>query len=55
MSPQTHAGIDYSKVDEVLSSYGYKKSNLIAILQKVHVPTIINNFNFPLSRKRISE
>ena len=35
MSQQTHAGIDYSKVDEILSSYGYKKSNLIAVLQKV--------------------
>ena len=35
MSPQTHAGLDYSKVDEILSSYEYKKSNLIAILQKV--------------------
>lgn len=35
MSPQTQAGLDYSKVDEILSSYEYKKSNLIAILQKV--------------------
>ena len=35
MSQQTHAGIDYSKVDEILSSYEYKKSNLIAVLQKV--------------------
>ena len=35
MSPQTHAGIDYSKVDEILSAFEYKKSNLIAILQKV--------------------
>lgn len=35
MSPQTHAGLDYAKVDEILSTYGYKKSNLIAILQKV--------------------
>lgn len=35
MSPQTHAGLDYSKVDAILSSYEYKKSNLIAILQKV--------------------
>ena len=35
MSPQTHAGLDYSKVDEILASYEYKKSNLIAILQKV--------------------
>ena len=31
----TQNGIDYSKVDEILSSYGFKKSNLIAILQKV--------------------
>ena len=35
MSPQTQAGLDYSKVDEILSSYEYKKSTLIAILQKV--------------------
>lgn len=35
MSPQTHAGLDYSKVDAILSSYEFKKSNLIAILQKV--------------------
>ena len=35
MSPQTQAGIDYSKVDEILAAYEYKKSNLIAILQKV--------------------
>ena len=35
MSPQTQAGLDYSKVHELLSSYEYKKSNLIAILQKV--------------------
>ena len=35
MSSQTHAGLDYSKVDEILASYEYKKSNLIAILQKV--------------------
>ena len=35
MSSQTHAGLDYSKVDEILASYQYKKSNLIAILQKV--------------------
>ena len=33
MSAQT--GIDYSKVDEILASYNFKKSNLIAILQKV--------------------
>ena len=35
MSPQTQAGLDYSKVDEILSSYEYTKSNLIALLQKV--------------------
>ena len=35
MSPQTQAGLDYSKVDEILSSYEYKMSNFIAILQKV--------------------
>lgn len=35
MSPQTHSGLDYSKIDAILSTYEYKKSNLIAILQKV--------------------
>lgn len=35
MSPQTHTGIDYSKVDEIMSSCGADKSHLIAILQKV--------------------
>ena len=35
MSQQTQAGFDYSKVDDILSSLSYKKSNLIAILQKV--------------------
>ena len=35
MSQQTHAGLDYSKIDEILSIYESKKSNLIAILQKV--------------------
>ncbi len=35
MSQQTQAGIDYSKVDEIISACGCKKSHLIAILQKV--------------------
>ena len=35
MSSQTHSGLDYTKIDEILSIYGYKKSNLIAVLQKV--------------------
>lgn len=32
---ESHAGIDYAKVDEIIESYGAKKANLIAILQKV--------------------
>lgn len=35
MSQQTQAGVDYAKVDEIISSAGCKKSHLIAILQKV--------------------
>ncbi len=35
MSQQTQAGIDYSKVDEIISACGAEKSHLIAILQKV--------------------
>ncbi len=35
MSAIAQNGIDYQKVDEIMQSYDYKKSNLIAILQKV--------------------
>lgn len=35
MSVQNPHKIDTSKLDEIMSSYDYKKSNLIAILQKV--------------------
>lgn len=36
MSANTQStGIDYAKVEEIMASYDYKKSNLIAILQKV--------------------
>ena len=35
MSAIAQSGIDYQKVDEIMQSYDYKKSNLIAILQKV--------------------
>lgn len=35
MSPQTQAGIDYAKVDEIIDACGCQKSHLIAILQKV--------------------
>ncbi len=35
MSSTAQAGFDYEKVDSIMESYGYKKSNLIAILQKV--------------------
>jgi len=35
MSTQSPSKIDFSKVDEIIQSYGAKKSNLIAILQKV--------------------
>lgn len=35
MSVQNPQKIDTSKLDEIISSYGAKKSNLIAILQKV--------------------
>lgn len=31
----THRTIDFSAIDEVLEAYEYKKSNLIAILQKI--------------------
>lgn len=35
MVTQNQSKIDLSKVDEIIQSYGAKKSNLIAILQKV--------------------
>ncbi len=35
MSVQNPHKIDTSKLDEIMASYDYKKSNLIAILQKV--------------------
>lgn len=35
MSVENHHKINTSKLDEILASYDYKKSNLIAILQKI--------------------
>lgn len=35
MTTDCQAKIDYEKVDEIINSYGGKKSNLIAILQKI--------------------
>ena len=35
MTTQEASKIDYSKVEEIIQSYGAKKANLIAILQKV--------------------
>jgi len=35
MSVQNPHGIDISKLDEIMKAYDFKKSNLIAILQKV--------------------
>ena len=35
MSVENHQKINTSKLDEILASYDYKKSNLIAILQKI--------------------
>jgi len=35
MSVETSHKIDTSKLDKIMADYGYKKSNLIAILQKV--------------------
>ena len=35
MSSTAQVGFDYEKVDSIMESYEYKKSNLIAILQKV--------------------
>ena len=35
MSVENPHKIDTSKLDEIIASYGAKKSNLIAILQKV--------------------
>lgn len=32
---ETQNKFDFKQVDEILESYGYKKSNLIAILQKI--------------------
>ena len=48
MSPQTQAGIDYSKVDEILSTYGYKKSNLIKpvcflFINKININLFLGN------------
>ena len=31
----TSTAVDFRKIDEILTNYGYQKSNLIAILQKV--------------------
>lgn len=35
MSTQSPCSIDFKKVDDIIQSYGAKKANLIAILQKV--------------------
>ena len=35
MSTQSPSKIDFTRVDEIIQSYGAKKANLIAILQKV--------------------
>lgn len=35
MSSQRQSKIDFAKVDDIIQTYGAKKSNLIAILQKV--------------------
>jgi len=35
MTATSQTTVDFSKIDEVLASYEYKKSNLIAILQKI--------------------
>ena len=35
MSTQSPSKIDFAKVEEIINTYGAKKSNLIAILQKV--------------------
>lgn len=35
MTATSQTTVDFSKIDEVLSAYEYKKSNLIAILQKI--------------------
>ena len=35
MTTQSESKIDFTKIDEIIQSYGAKKSNLIAILQKV--------------------
>jgi len=35
MTTESQSQINFKKIDEIMASYGYKKSNLIAILQKV--------------------
>ena len=35
MTTENQSKISFEKIDEILASYGYKKSNLIAILQQV--------------------
>lgn len=35
METQCESSVDFKKIDEIIQSYGAKKSNLIAILQKV--------------------
>ena len=35
MATQCTSNVDFKKVDEIIQSYGAKKSNVIAILQKV--------------------
>ena len=35
MTTTSQTKLDLAKVDEILESYEYKKSNLIAILQKI--------------------
>ena len=35
MTTESQTKVDLAKIDEILKEYGYKKSNLIAILQKI--------------------
>lgn len=35
MTTENQSKISFEKIDEIMASYGYKKSNLIAILQQV--------------------
>lgn len=35
MTTENQSKISFDKIDEIMASYGYKKSNLIAILQQV--------------------